>query len=77
MLVHLFMDNALRATIRSIVHDAFGLYLTLDQLSPDSVRIRMSSVPPDEHEQHFDEAARKLRETGDVAVACACAVSAR
>ncbi|MCA1492686.1 AAA family ATPase [Ensifer sp. NBAIM29] len=38
--------------------DAFGVYFTIEQLSAESLRIRLSQTEPDENEQNWNEAAR-------------------
>jgi hypothetical protein len=58
MLMHVFQDKDARKKVREIIHDAFDVYFTVEQLSADALRIRLSSTAPDEHEQHWSEEAR-------------------
>jgi AAA domain, putative AbiEii toxin, Type IV TA system len=59
MLMHLFVDDPARKKVRDIVFDAFGVYFTIEQLSPN-LRIRLSATEPDESEQSWNEAARQF-----------------
>jgi ABC-type cobalamin/Fe3+-siderophores transport system ATPase subunit len=56
--VQLFNDDELRRRVRDIVYDAFQVYFTLDQLSPDALRIRLSETEPGPEEQHWSADAR-------------------
>lgn len=58
MLMHLFQDSKARKKVRDIVFDAFGVYFTIEQLSADSLRIRLSPTEPDANEQNWNESAR-------------------
>jgi ABC-type cobalamin/Fe3+-siderophores transport system ATPase subunit len=58
MLMHLFQDGRARERVREIVFDAFGIYFTIEQLSADNLRIRLSQTEPDADEQNWNEAAR-------------------
>ncbi|HEY1942536.1 MAG TPA: AAA family ATPase [Roseiarcus sp.] len=60
MLMHLFKDDDTRKRISEIVHDAFGVYLTIDPLSGQHLRIRLSQIKPDAEEQHWNNAAREF-----------------
>jgi predicted ATPase len=60
MLMHLFQDRDARKRVREIVFDAFGDYFTIEQLSANDLRIRLSSTKPDDNEQHWNEAAREF-----------------
>jgi AAA domain, putative AbiEii toxin, Type IV TA system len=83
MLMHLFQDEEARKKVREIVFDAFGVYFTIEQLSADGLRIRLSPTEPEESEQHWSKAAREfhgkatyLKETSDgvqafVGIVCA------
>jgi hypothetical protein len=56
--MHLFQNESARRNVRKFVYEAFRLYFTIDQLSADSLRIRLSRREPDENEQHWSQAAR-------------------
>jgi predicted ATPase len=58
MLMHLFMDEGARKRARDIIFDAFGIYFTIEQLSGNHLRIRLSPTEPDANEQHWSAAAR-------------------
>jgi predicted ATPase len=58
MLMHLFQNGNDRKRVRDIILDAFGVYFTVEQLSANNLRIRLSPTEPDESEQHWSEAAR-------------------
>jgi ABC-type cobalamin/Fe3+-siderophores transport system ATPase subunit len=58
MLVHLFKDNEARKRVSDITHDAFGVYFTIEQLSAQNLRIRLSQTKPDANEQNWNDAAR-------------------
>ena len=58
MLMHLFQNDDDRKKVREIIFDAFGLYFTIEQLSSDNLRIRLSPTEPDENEQNWNAAAR-------------------
>lgn len=58
MLMHLFQDTDARKRVRDTVFDAFGVYFTIEQLSAESLRIRLSQAEPDANEQNWNEAAR-------------------
>jgi hypothetical protein len=58
MLVHLFKDNEARKRVSDIVYDAFGVYFTVEQLSAQELRIRLSQTKPDADEQNWNDAAR-------------------
>jgi ABC-type cobalamin/Fe3+-siderophores transport system ATPase subunit len=58
MLVHLFQDNNARKRVRDIIFDAFGVYFTIEQLSAQNLRIRLSQTEPDADEQNWSESAR-------------------
>ncbi|MGP0060886.1 MAG: ATP-dependent nuclease [Beijerinckiaceae bacterium] len=60
MLMHLFQNEDDRKRVREIIFDAFGVYFTVEQLSADNLRIRLSPTEPDENEQHWSEAAREF-----------------
>jgi hypothetical protein len=60
MLMHLFQDEDARKRVREIVFDAFNLYFTIEQLSANDLRIRLSPKAPDEYEQHWNNAAREF-----------------
>jgi predicted ATPase len=60
MLMHLFQDDDARMRVREIVFDAFGVYFTIEQLSANELRIRLSPTKPDENEQNWNEVARKF-----------------
>lgn len=60
MLMQLFQDDEVRKRVRDIVFDAFGMYFTIEQLSADKLRIRLSATAPDENEQDWNEAARRF-----------------
>lgn len=57
---YLFKNNEIRKKISAIVHDAFGYYFTIDALSDNQLRMRLSSRKPDADEQNLNEAARKF-----------------
>jgi hypothetical protein len=42
----LFSDNGKRATVRKIVHEAFGSYFVIDPTNLSQLRIRLSDRPP-------------------------------
>lgn len=44
--------------VRDIIFDAFGIYFTIEQLSANDLRIRLSQTEPDADEQNWNEAAR-------------------
>jgi predicted ATPase len=46
--------------VREIVFDAFNAYFTVEQLSAENLRIRLSSSEPDDNEQNWNEAAREF-----------------
>jgi hypothetical protein len=46
MLMHLFKDGDARKQVRDIVFDAFGVYFTIEQLSANDLRIRLSQTEP-------------------------------
>lgn len=58
MLMHLFQDSQVRKKVREIVFDAFGAYFTVEQLSANDLRIRLSPTEPDDNEQNWNDAAR-------------------
>lgn len=60
ILMHLFQNDADRRKVRDVIFDAFGQYFTIDQLSENQLRIRLSSEEPDENEQNWNEAARQF-----------------
>jgi predicted ATP-dependent endonuclease of OLD family len=60
MLMHLFQDKDARKKVRDIVFDAFNVYFTVEQLSANDLRIRLSSIEPDGNEQNWNEAAREF-----------------
>lgn len=60
ILMHLFQDGDARKKVREIVFDAFNVYFTVEQLSAESLRIRLSSVEPDDNEQNWNDAAREF-----------------
>ena len=60
MLMHLFQDEDARKKVRDIIFDAFGVYFTVEQLSANNLRIRLSPTEPDENEQHWSDAAREF-----------------
>jgi predicted ATPase len=60
MLMHLFQDNNARKRVREIIFDAFGVYFTVEQLSANDLRIRLSPTAPDENEQNWNESAREF-----------------
>jgi hypothetical protein len=60
MFMHLFQDKDSRKRVRDIVFDAFNLYFTIEQLSANYLRIRLSATEPDENEQNWNEAAREF-----------------
>jgi len=60
MLMHFFQDEAARKRVREIIFDAFNVYFTVEQLSAQDLRIRLSSIEPDENEQNWNDAARKF-----------------
>jgi hypothetical protein len=60
MLMHLFQDEDARKRVREIVFDAFNLYFTIEQLSANDLRIRLSPKAPNEYEQHWNNAAREF-----------------
>ncbi len=60
MLAHLFKDDPLRARVREIIHDALGVHFTIDALSSDQLRIRLSPTPPPDVEQSLNAEAREF-----------------
>lgn len=60
VLMHLFKDEDARKKVREIVFDAFNAYFTVEQLSAQDLRIRLSSSQPDHNEQNWNEAAREF-----------------
>jgi len=60
ILAKIFQDSPLRKRIRDIVYDAFGLYFTVEILSANSFRIRLSEAQPTADEQNFNDAARSF-----------------
>jgi predicted ATPase len=60
MLMHVFQDKDARKKVRDIVFDAFNIYFTVEQLSANDLRIRLSSIEPDGNEQNWNEAAREF-----------------
>ncbi len=60
MLMHLFQSEGARKKVREIIFDAFGTYFTVEQLSAENLRIRLSETEPDENEQHWNEKARSF-----------------
>jgi predicted ATPase len=72
MLMHLFQDGDARRRVRDIIFDAFGMYLTIEQLSASELRMRLSATEPDADEQNWNDAARAfhgkavhIKEAGD------------
>ena len=70
----LFRDNERRATVRRIVHDAFGTYLVIDPTRPGEFRLRLSPEEPASelqerglHEEavQFHAAALPIEEASD------------
>jgi len=61
----LFRDDALRARLRDLVHDAFGWYFVVDPTQPGQVRMRLSAVPPPSPavERGLDERAIQFHST--------------
>lgn len=57
---YLFKNDEIRRKISAIVHDAFGYYFTIDALSDNQLRMRLSSTKPDSNEQNLNEEARKF-----------------
>jgi predicted ATPase len=57
-LMHLFQDGESRKHVRDIIFDAFGVYFTIEQLSANNLRIRLSQVEPNADEQNWNDAAR-------------------
>jgi hypothetical protein len=45
-LAKLFKDDASRAEVRRIVHEAFGKYLVIDPTNVGTLRLRLSNEPP-------------------------------
>lgn len=60
MLMHLFKDSDARKRVRDIIFDAFGVYFTIEQLTANDLRIRLSQTAPDADEQNWNEAARSF-----------------
>jgi AAA domain, putative AbiEii toxin, Type IV TA system len=60
MFMHLFLDKDSRKRVREIVFDAFGVYFTVEQLSANDLRIRLSKTEPDDDEQNWNDAAREF-----------------
>jgi predicted ATPase len=60
MLMHLFQDEEARKRVREIVFDAFSSYFTVEQLSANDLRIRLSPTEPDDNEQNWNDAAREF-----------------
>ena len=58
MLMHLFQDEEARRRVRDIIFDAFGVYFTIEQLSANELRIRLSQTEPNADEQNWNESAR-------------------
>jgi hypothetical protein len=56
--MHLFMDPEARKRVRDIIFDAFGIYFTIEQLTADNLRIRLSPTEPDANEQNWNDSAR-------------------
>lgn len=57
-LSHLFNDNAIRAEVRRIIHEAFGKYFVIDPTHIGKLRVRLSEViPPDERTEKGWETA--------------------
>jgi hypothetical protein len=50
--------------VRDIIFDAFGVYFTVEQLSANHLRIRLSPTEPDANEQHWSEEAREFHRGG-------------
>ena len=61
-LAALFQDDAARAQVRDIVHDAFDLHFVIDPTHVGHFRIRMASRPPadSQEEQALDARARNF-----------------
>jgi ABC-type cobalamin/Fe3+-siderophores transport system ATPase subunit len=80
---HLFMEPETRRRVREIIHDAFNVYFTIEQLGAGSLRMRLSQTEPDADEQNWNERAREfhanalhIKEASDgvqafVGIACA------
>lgn len=60
MLMHLFKDDQARKQVSDIIHDAFGAYFTIEQLSAENLRIRLSQTKPGADEQNWNHAAREF-----------------
>jgi len=57
----LFKDNTRRAEVRRIIHDAFGLYFSIDPTNLGQLRLRLSRRPPQSEVEErgiHDEAVR-------------------
>lgn len=58
LLQHLFTNDEARKKVREFIHDAFGLYLTIDPMSLGNLRMRLSTTPSPDDEQSLNESAR-------------------
>lgn len=70
----LFQNNASRAEVRRIIHDAFGTYLVVDPTNLSHFRLRLSSVEPEsedvecgiaEASREFHRAALSIDQASD------------
>jgi hypothetical protein len=59
ILGQIFKDDVQRKAIRSLLHDALGLYFVIDPTNLGTARIRLSEHPPNADEQSLNAAARK------------------
>ena len=62
MLMHLFIDDEARKRVSDIIYDAFGVFFTIEQLSAQNLRMRLSQTKPDVDEQNWNHAAREFHE---------------
>jgi hypothetical protein len=74
----IFRNDAIRLTIRRLVHDAFGNYFVIDPTAIQQLRIRLSARPPArvDEEQSLTEAARVFHSAAQLIENCSDGVQA-
>lgn len=60
VLAHLFRDDSARRKVRTLIHEAFGLYFLVDPTNLGTLRIRLSAEKPPADEQSLNLEAREF-----------------